>query len=51
MQVESDLGDAQAEGRPVDSSVGLIGSFLPDLIGAVVLLAILRLFSRGRVTV
>jgi uncharacterized membrane protein YeaQ/YmgE (transglycosylase-associated protein family) len=35
----------------IDSSVGLLGSFLLALLGAVIFLALLRLFSRGRATV
>jgi uncharacterized membrane protein YeaQ/YmgE (transglycosylase-associated protein family) len=45
------LGGLLAHILGIDSSVGLIGSFLLALIGSVVLLAILRLFSRGRATV
>ena len=45
------LGGLLAHILGIDSSVGLIGSFLLALIGAIVLLAILRLFSRGRATV
>lgn len=45
------LGGLLAHILGIDSSVGLIGSLLLALIGAIVLLAILRLFSRGRATV
>ena len=45
------LGGLLAHILSIDSSVGLLGSFLLALIGAVILLAILRLFSHGRATV
>jgi uncharacterized membrane protein YeaQ/YmgE (transglycosylase-associated protein family) len=45
------LGGLLAHILGIESSVGLIGSFLLALIGSIVLLAILRLFSRGRATV
>lgn len=44
------LGGVLAHLLGIDSSVGLIGSFLLALIGAIVLLAILRLISGGRAT-
>jgi uncharacterized membrane protein YeaQ/YmgE (transglycosylase-associated protein family) len=44
------LGGVLAHLLGIDSSVGLLGSFLLALIGAVILLAILRLISGGRAT-
>ncbi|MGO8950773.1 MAG: GlsB/YeaQ/YmgE family stress response membrane protein [Ktedonobacterales bacterium] len=44
------LGGVLAHLLGIDSSVGLLGSFLLALIGAIVLLAILRLISGGRAT-
>ena len=41
------LGGLLAHVLGIDSSAGLLGSFLLALIGSVILLAILRLFSRG----
>jgi uncharacterized membrane protein YeaQ/YmgE (transglycosylase-associated protein family) len=41
------LGGFLAHLLGVDSSIGILGSFLLALIGAVILLAILRLFTRG----
>ena len=45
------LGGLLAHVLGIDNSAGLLGSFLLALIGAVILLAILRLFSRGRASV
>jgi uncharacterized membrane protein YeaQ/YmgE (transglycosylase-associated protein family) len=44
------LGGVLAHLLGIDSSVRLLGSFLLALIGAIVLLAILRLISGGRAT-
>ncbi len=45
------LGGLLAHVLGIDSSAGIIGSFILALIGSVVLLAILRLFTRGRAAV
>jgi uncharacterized membrane protein YeaQ/YmgE (transglycosylase-associated protein family) len=41
------LGGFIAHLLGVDNSIGVLGSFLLALIGAVILLALLRLFTRG----